>query len=162
MVFIDTSNSQAAIKAAQSGCPGRAGGTGDQQKQARVGGSAPATGGGCCRLPALATSAAQWPVLPIKPSQRLGAACLAALLYRPVSSVHLPPIPAGIFSQFFCLVPLPPVLRWLLTGWEQHLQNRRGAEEAFAALTSDSLRESHAKINVAKQCCWARGAAEVR
>lgn len=54
MVFIDTSNSQAAIKAAQSGCPGRAVGAGGQQKQARVGGSAPATHGCCCRLPALA------------------------------------------------------------------------------------------------------------
>lgn len=51
MVFIDTGSSQAAIKAAQSPCPGRTVGAGGQQKQLRVGDGARAgdglTGGQC-------------------------------------------------------------------------------------------------------------------
>lgn len=37
MVFIDTSHGQAAIKAAQSGCPGRAVGTGDTETETSAG-----------------------------------------------------------------------------------------------------------------------------
>lgn len=117
MVFIGTSNSQVAIKAAQSGCPGRTVGAGGQQKQARVGGSTPATGGCCCCLPAPATSAARWPARPIKPSQRLGCLGAACLLgSAAVQTCVLGAPPAGIFFSICLICAFSPVFEVVAYG----------------------------------------------
>lgn len=165
MVFIDTSNSQAVIKVAQSGCLGRAVGAWDQQEEARAGGSTSATSGCCCRLPALATSSAWWPVLPIKPLQWMCCwalpVCLAVLLYRPVSSVPSPQW--GLFSIHLFCASSPGFEVVAYSVWAASSKVRSWSDCPLW-LTLDprqTLAPSHARTNLTTWCCQARGTAEV-
>lgn len=122
MVFIDAGDSQRAFKAAQSGCPGGAEHAGGQQKQEQDGVSVPAT------------SAAWWPVLPIKCSVTQLPVSPSVLTCKPVSLV--PWLGFFLFSFVLCLSPLA---RMLAVVCEQCLQVGRGAGvavlSAFVALT---------------------------
>lgn len=105
MVFIDTSNSQAAIKAAHSGCPGRAVGAGDRQKQARVGGKCPSHR----RLPPSARTSNKHCLVASAPHQTLTGTVLPKSRLPGSAAVHTcvlsaPPASDGIFFSIhlFC------------------------------------------------------------